>query len=121
MAISGASSAARNRAISDSRPTKRVSRAVLRRCWRVGRSIIVRRRFPPQPVHSHRGCRDRRVRNGDRVERIDMDMLAGTVLLDGGMGRELGFRGVEISRLIWSAQGLVDAPEEVRAIHTDYI
>lgn len=50
-----------------------------------------------------------------------MDMLAGTVLLDGGMGRELGFRGVEISMLIWSAQALLDAPDVVREIHTDYI
>ncbi len=43
------------------------------------------------------------------------------VLLDGGMGRELGFRGVEVSDLIWSAQALVDAPDVVREIHTDYI
>jgi S-methylmethionine-dependent homocysteine/selenocysteine methylase len=50
-----------------------------------------------------------------------MDTLSGTVLLDGGMGRELGFRGVEISQLIWSAQGLLDAPEVVRDIHADYI
>ncbi len=43
------------------------------------------------------------------------------VLLDGGMGRELGLRGVEISKLIWSAQALVDAPDVVREVHTDYI
>ena len=50
-----------------------------------------------------------------------MDNFSGTVLLDGGMGRELGFRGVEISQLIWSAQALLDAPEVVRDIHADYI
>lgn len=50
-----------------------------------------------------------------------MDDFSGTVLLDGGMGRELGFRGVEISKLIWSAQALLDAPEVVRDIHADYI
>lgn len=50
-----------------------------------------------------------------------MDTRSGTVLLDGGMGRELGFRGVEVSRYIWSAQALLDAPEVVREIHTDYI
>lgn len=50
-----------------------------------------------------------------------MDTLSGTVLLDGGMGRELGFRGVEISRQIWSAQALLDAPEIVRDVHADYI
>lgn len=50
-----------------------------------------------------------------------MERLNGTVLLDGGMGRELGFRGVEVSRYIWSAQALLDAPEVVREIHADYI
>lgn len=50
-----------------------------------------------------------------------MDTLPATVVLDGGMGRELGFRGVEISRLIWSAQALLDAPDVVRDIHRDYI
>ncbi len=50
-----------------------------------------------------------------------MDNFSGTVRLDGGMGRELGFRGVEISQLIWSAQALLDAPEVVRDIHADYI
>lgn len=50
-----------------------------------------------------------------------MDTLSETVLLDGGMGRELGFRGVEVSKLIWSAQALVDAPDVVREIHSDYI
>ena len=37
------------------------------------------------------------------------------------MGRELGFRGVEVSRYIWSAQALMDAPDVVREIHADYI
>ena len=50
-----------------------------------------------------------------------MESLTGTVLLDGGMGRELGFRGVEVSRYIWSAQALLDAPEVVRDVHADYI
>ena len=43
------------------------------------------------------------------------------VLLDGGMGRELRFRGVEILSTIWSAQALLVAPEVVRAVHDDYI
>ncbi|MFN8592507.1 MAG: homocysteine S-methyltransferase family protein [Thermomicrobiales bacterium] len=43
------------------------------------------------------------------------------VLLDGGMGRELRFRGVEILTSIWSANGLVVAPDVVRDIHRDYI
>lgn len=49
------------------------------------------------------------------------ELLRRPVLLDGGMGRELGFRGVEVSHLIWSAQALLDAPDVVRDIHADYI
>ena len=42
-------------------------------------------------------------------------------LLDGGMGRELRFRGVEILDTIWSANALLTAPEVVREAHVDYI
>ena len=49
-------------------------------------------------------------------------LLDGTpVLLDGGMGRELRFRGVEIPETIWSAGALLSAPDVVRRIHQDYI
>lgn len=47
--------------------------------------------------------------------------LPRVVLLDGGMGRELRFRGIEILDSIWSANGLLEAPEIVRQIHIDYI
>ena len=43
------------------------------------------------------------------------------LLLDGGMGRELFFRGVEIPETIWSAGALISAPNTVRQIHEDYI
>ena len=43
------------------------------------------------------------------------------VLMDGGMGRELRVRGVHIPGTIWSANGLLVAPETVRAIHDDFI
>ncbi len=43
------------------------------------------------------------------------------LLLDGGMGRELRFRGVEILDTIWSANALIVAPDVVREIHRDYI
>ena len=43
------------------------------------------------------------------------------LLLDGGMGRELQFRGVQLSPVIWSATGLTEAPKVVRQIHEDYI
>ena len=47
--------------------------------------------------------------------------LPQTALLDGGMGRELRSRGVKILDTIWSANGLLVAPEIVRQIHIDYI
>jgi S-methylmethionine-dependent homocysteine/selenocysteine methylase len=47
--------------------------------------------------------------------------LPQTVLLDGGMGRELRFRGVEILDTIWAANGLLTAPDVVRQIHLDFI
>jgi len=43
------------------------------------------------------------------------------VLLDGGMGRELRFRGVAVPETIWSAGALMTDPDVVRQIHSDYI
>jgi S-methylmethionine-dependent homocysteine/selenocysteine methylase len=43
------------------------------------------------------------------------------LVLDGGMGRELRMRGVEILETIWSANALITAPDIVRDIHRDYI
>ncbi len=43
------------------------------------------------------------------------------LLLDGGMGRELRARGVDIMTPIWSANGLISAPQTVKQIHADYI
>jgi S-methylmethionine-dependent homocysteine/selenocysteine methylase len=43
------------------------------------------------------------------------------LLLDGGMGRELRARGVPILDTIWSANGLIAAPDVVLQIHRDYI
>ena len=43
------------------------------------------------------------------------------ILLDGGMGRELRFRGVNVLNSIWSANALITAPEIVQQIHQDYI
>jgi S-methylmethionine-dependent homocysteine/selenocysteine methylase len=44
-----------------------------------------------------------------------------TVLLDGGTGRELRRRGVPILETIWSANGLIVAPDVVRQVHQDYL
>jgi S-methylmethionine-dependent homocysteine/selenocysteine methylase len=43
------------------------------------------------------------------------------LLLDGGMGRELRFRGVETPSTIWSAHALLVAPQVVKQVHVDYI
>ena len=43
------------------------------------------------------------------------------VLLDGGLGRELRFRGVAVPKTIWSAGALLTDPGIVRQIHLDYI
>lgn len=43
------------------------------------------------------------------------------LLLDGPVGTELARRGVETTLPLWSAWGLVRAPEVVRAVHRDYL
>ena len=50
-----------------------------------------------------------------------LDERALPLILDGGMGRELRSRGVVILETIWSANGLITAPDVVRGIHRDYI
>jgi len=52
------------------------------------------------------------------AETFDFDR---PLLLDGGTGRELRRRGVPILDTIWSANGLIVAPEMVRQVHQDYI
>jgi S-methylmethionine-dependent homocysteine/selenocysteine methylase len=42
------------------------------------------------------------------------------LLLDGAMGTELDHRGAPTYLPLWSAWGLIDHPEVVRAIHDDY-
>jgi S-methylmethionine-dependent homocysteine/selenocysteine methylase len=42
------------------------------------------------------------------------------ILLDGAVGTELDRRGVPTTLPLWSAIGLLDAPEVVRQIHEDY-
>lgn len=49
-------------------------------------------------------------------------MSAGsTVILDGGMGRELQRRGAPFRQPEWSALALSEAPQAVEAVHTAYI
>ena len=43
------------------------------------------------------------------------------LLLDGGMGRELLKRGVPILTDIWSGTALIEAPQTVLAVHSDFI
>jgi len=50
-----------------------------------------------------------------------VEQLQTPLLLDGGMGRELWYRGVDVPKTIWSANALLIAPDVVRDIHRDYI
>lgn len=52
---------------------------------------------------------------------VSLDDFKPPILLDGGLGRELRFRGIEIPSTIWSTEGLLVAPDMVRQIHEDYI
>ncbi len=45
----------------------------------------------------------------------------GLVVLDGGLATELEARGHDLSDALWSARLLLDAPEVIRAVHTDYL
>ncbi len=42
-------------------------------------------------------------------------------LLDSGMGKTLGLKGVEIPETIWSANALLVAPDVVKEIHRENI
>ncbi len=43
------------------------------------------------------------------------------ILLDGGLATELEARGHDLSDRLWSARLLLDAPEEIRAVHRSYL
>ena len=43
------------------------------------------------------------------------------LLLDGATGTELDRRGVDISLPLWSARAIVDAPQILQDIHSDYL
>ena len=51
----------------------------------------------------------------------ELNLPQRTILLDGGMGRELRFRGVDVMTSIWSAKALIEAPQVVREVHRDFI
>ena len=51
----------------------------------------------------------------------DLELPKRTILLDGGMGRELRYRGIDVMTSIWSARALIDAPHVVREVHRDFI
>ena len=43
------------------------------------------------------------------------------MILDGGLATELEARGHDISGELWSARLLIDAPEEIRAVHESFV
>jgi len=52
---------------------------------------------------------------------LDRIAAGPALLLDGATGTELERRGVRASLPLWSAHALVNDPETVRRIHTDYV
>src|ERR687892_2615619 len=44
----------------------------------------------------------------------------GVVVLDGGLGTELGRRGADLRDPLWSARVLLESPELVRDVHSEY-
>lgn len=51
----------------------------------------------------------------------ELNLPQRTILLDGGMGRELRFRGIDVMTSIWSARALLEAPQVVREVHRDFM
>ncbi|MEC3956281.1 homocysteine S-methyltransferase [Nocardia sp. CDC153] len=49
-----------------------------------------------------------------------MEQVAEMLLSDGGLATELEARGHDLSDGLWSARLLLDAPEEIRAVHAAY-
>jgi homocysteine S-methyltransferase len=47
-------------------------------------------------------------------------IVADVVILDGGLATELERRGLDLKDPHWSAKFLVEAPEEIEAVHYDY-
>ncbi|MFM2479880.1 homocysteine S-methyltransferase family protein [Celerinatantimonas sp. YJH-8] len=43
------------------------------------------------------------------------------IILDGGLGRELARRGAPFQQPEWSALAMIEAPEQVQAVHEDFI
>lgn len=44
-----------------------------------------------------------------------------TIILDGGMGSELERRGFNINDPLWSAKILLETPEAIQAVHSDFL
>jgi len=57
------------------------------------------------------------VRSGPFSDRLK---TGGELLIDGAMGTELDRRGAHTYLPLWSALGLINAPDDVRSIHADY-
>lgn len=45
----------------------------------------------------------------------------GSLILDGGLATELEARGIDLDHPLWSARVLLDAPQEIAAVHRAYL
>ena len=54
----------------------------------------------------------------DSTNRVDLRRFR---VLDGGMATELERRGLDLSGPLWSARVLTESPEQIEAVHLDYL
>ena len=45
----------------------------------------------------------------------------GFVMLDGGLATEMEKRGADLDNDLWSAKALIESPEIIRLVHTDFL
>jgi homocysteine S-methyltransferase len=60
--------------------------------------------------------------NLDRVNPITPFLLRqGSLIVDGGLATELEARGFDLADELWSARLLIDEPQAIKQVHTDYL
>ena len=68
-----------------------------------------------------RAARTRRADSSPYSDEVEFAFADETVLIsDGGLATELEARGHDLTDALWSARLLVDAPEEIAAVHTAF-
>lgn len=77
--------------------------------------------FPVPEVEVGDDMRDEYTRTSSVEARLNSGLASASgLVLDGAMGTELERRGLRASLPLWSAHALLEAPEMVRVIHSEY-